>query len=128
MRQTLKKYERLHGKKTVDRLFLQGNSFFSYPFIVYHQIVPTNGSFPICAALFSISKKKFPHAVQRNLLKRRMKEIFRKNKCLFYPIAVARQCNLHLAFVYVKNDLLDYATIEKKMTDAFKLLLAEMEK
>ena len=128
MRQTLKKHERLHGKTTIDNLFAEGISFFSHPFIVYRHLVPANGSSPVCAVLFSVSKKRFPHAVQRNLLKRRMKEVFRKNKYLFYPIAAAKQCNLHLAFIYAKTNLPDYATLEKKMTDAFKLLLTEMEK
>jgi ribonuclease P protein component len=117
MRQTFKKHERLHGKKTIDRLFLEGDSFFSHPFVVYRQLVPTTGSPPACAVLFSVSKRKFPRATQRNLLKRRMKEVFRKNKHLLHPFITSRQCNLHLAFVYIKNDLLDYATIEKKMTD-----------
>jgi len=128
MRQTLKKHERLHGKKTIDDLFAEKISFFSYPFIVCRRLVPANGSSPVCAALFIVSKKRFAHAVQRNLLKRRMREVFRKNKYLFYPIADAQQCNLHLAFIYAKTKLLDYATLEKKMTDAFKLLLTEMEK
>jgi ribonuclease P protein component len=127
MRQTLKKHERLHGKKTIDNLFSQGNSSFFHPFIVYRQIVPAvAGSSPVCAVLFSVGKKRFPHATQRNLLKRRMKEVFRKNKYLFYPFATSRHCNLHLAFVYVKNDLLNYATLEKKMLETFQHILSEM--
>ena len=127
MRQTFKKHERLHGKKTIDRLFLQGNSFFLHPFIVYHQIVPASGSAPVCAVLFSVGKKKFPHATQRNLLKRRMREAFRKNKHLLYPFTTARQCNLHLAFVYVKNDLLDYVRMEKKMIAVFDNIINNLQ-
>jgi ribonuclease P protein component len=127
MRQTFKKHERLHGKKTIDRLFLEGKSFFSHPFIIYQQIVPTAGSSPVCVVLFSVSRKKFPRAIQRNLLKRRMREVFRKNKHLFYNKITALQTNnLHLAFIYIKNDLLDYATIEKKMIEAFGHILSEM--
>jgi ribonuclease P protein component len=127
MRQTLKKHERLHGKKTVDRLFLEGKSFFSHPFIVYRHIVPATGSSPVCAVLFYVRKKKIPHATQRNLLKRRMKEVFRKNKHLFYPFTTSQQCNLHLAFIYIKNDLIDYAPIEKKMMGIFEQILSDVE-
>jgi hypothetical protein len=56
-----------------------------------------------------------------------MKEVFRKNKYLFYPFATSQHCNLHLAFVYVKNDLLKYATLEKKMLETFRNVLSEME-
>ena len=119
MRQTLKKHERLHGKKNIEQLFLHGKSFFSHPFIVHHQTVPaTAGSLPVCAVLFSVSKKKFPHATQRNLLKRKMKEAFRKNKQVIYNKIMTSQTNdLHLAFIYVNNEILDYARIEKKMIE-----------
>ena len=121
MRQTFKKHERLHGKKTIDQLFLRGNSCFSHPFVVYHQTVTTTASSPVCAVLFSVSKKKFPHATQRNLLKRRMREAFRKNKHLFYnKITMLQTDSLHLAFIYVSNEILDYALIEKKMTEAIE--------
>jgi len=128
MRQTFKKHERLHGKATIDRLFLQGNSFFSHPFIIYHQIVPaTTDHTPVCAVLFSVGKKKFPHATQRNLLKRRMREVFRKNKHLFYAFTESRKCTLHLAFIYVKTDLLKYASLEKKMIDALKHIINALQ-
>ena len=128
MRQTLKKHERLHGKITIDRLFLKGNSFFLHPFIVYYQIVPTtNDSSPACSVLFSVGRKKFPHATQRNLLKRRMREVFRKNKQPFYTFTTSRRCNLHLAFIYVKTDLLNYASLEKKMIDVFKHIINNLE-
>jgi len=119
MRQTLKKHERLHGKKTIDQLFLHGKSFFSHPFVVYHQTVPATGSPPTCAVLCSVSKKKFPHATQRNLLKRRMREAFRKNKQLIYnKITTPQTNNLHLAFIYTHHEIFNYAQIEKKMMEA----------
>jgi len=124
MRQTFKKYERLHGKTTIDCLFSQGKSFFLHPFIVYHQIVPTTGSSPLFTVLLSVSKKKIPHATQRNLVKRRMREAFRRNKDLFYNKITALQTNsLHLAFVYISNEILSYALIEKKMMEAVSVLL-----
>ena len=129
MRQTLKKHERLHGKKTIDQLFLQGDSFFSFPFIVYYQIVPTTDVLPVCAALFSVSKKRFPHATQRNLLKRKTREIFRKNKHLLYNKIPALQTNnLNLAFIYAKNDVLNHATLEKKMIETLEQIVLTVEK
>ncbi|MCL2510764.1 MAG: ribonuclease P protein component [Bacteroidales bacterium] len=123
MRQTFKKHERLHGKTTIDRLFLQGKSFFSHPFIVYYQTVPQTGTSPVCAVVFSVGKKKFPHATQRNQLKRKMREAFRKNKHQLYPFATSQQCNLHLAFIYVKTEMLRYATLEKKMLTTFEHII-----
>ena len=121
MRQTFQKHERLHGKKNIDQLFLHGKSFFSHPFVVYYQTVPVTDASPVCAVLFSVSKKKFPHATQRNLLKRRMREAFRKNKHLVYNKITTLQTDcLHLAFIYIHNEILDYALIEKKMVEAFR--------
>jgi len=123
MKQTLKKHERLHGKITIDCLFSQGKSIFSFPFVVFYQVVSTTVYSPLCTVLFSVSKKKISHATQRNLVKRRMREVFRKNKHLLYSKISALQSNsLHLAFVYISNEILTYSQIEKKMMEAVSVL------
>ena len=126
MRQTLKKCERLRGKTTIDRLFANGKSFFHYPFIIQYALVPAGVGVPACAVLFSVGKKKIRHAVKRNLLKRLFREAYRKNKGLVYQAINPGVTALHLAFVYVKNDICDYAFMEKKVTEALNKLAEEL--
>jgi ribonuclease P protein component len=79
MNSQLPKNERLHSKKLIKELFDKGSSFFLYPFKVMVldiniDIQETN------QVLFSVSKKKLKKAVDRNLIKRRMREAYRLNK------------------------------------------------
>jgi ribonuclease P protein component len=127
MKQTLKKHERLHGRNTIKQLFLQGNSFFYYPFFVHYQTIPATDFPPACAVLFSVRKRKIRFAVRRNVLKRRMKEVFRKHKHLFYNIITPQACNLNLTFAYVSGEMLNYATIEKKMLNAFERIINNLQ-
>lgn len=123
MRQTLRKHERLHGKTTIDRVFSEGNSFFSYPFVVYFQPVPVGEMPPTCSALFSVSKKKIRPAVGRNLVKRRCKEAYRKKKHLIYDLINTKNISLRVAFIWVHNEAYAYRFIEKNMDKALHQLI-----
>lgn len=126
MRQTFKKRERLRGKTTIDRLFVQGKSFFYYPFIIQYSLAPATEEHSVCAVLFSVSKKKVRHAVQRNLLKRLFREAYRKNKEGVYRVIESKKTNLHLAFIYLKREPCDYTFMEKKVTEALNKLITEL--
>ncbi|EMS31798.1 Ribonuclease P protein component [Mariniradius saccharolyticus AK6] len=105
------KGERLHSQKLIKELFDKGSSFFLFPFKVLvlnvpSEIIGTN------QALFSVSKKKFKKAVDRNLVKRRMREAYRLHKHL---IPATEPDKKLIAFIYVSSDILTFQTIEAKM-------------
>src|ERR1700722_14129384 len=76
---TLKKEERLCNKKLIDGLFHNGSSFLCYPFKASWMLTDATQQFP-AQILFSVSKKRFKRAVDRNLIKRRMREAYRLHK------------------------------------------------
>lgn len=121
---TFSKEERLCSKRLIDNLFRNGSSFFIYPYrIVFLRVDELQ---PPVQALLSVSKRRFRHAVHRNLLKRRMREAYRlqKNEWL-YPALENRPFGLALAVQYVGKEVLDYATMYKRMAGVLKRLEEE---
>lgn len=107
MNQTLSKNERLHSKKSIKELFDKGSSFFLYPFKVLH-LDHHQGSIETNQVLFSVSKKKLKKAVNRNQVKRRIKEAYRLNKHLLSNVKAKK----NIALIYVSSDIPPFKKIE----------------
>src|ERR1700761_4478123 len=117
---TFKKEERLCNKKLIDGLFHSGSSFLCYPFKVSWLVVEQPGTYP-AQIVFSVSKKRFKRAVDRNLIKRRMREAYRLNKQEhLYNALLSKEKNIVLSLGYVAKDIVDFDLANKKM---LKLLI-----
>ncbi|WP_207533950.1 ribonuclease P protein component [Desertivirga arenae] len=117
-----RKEERLCSKKLLDELFHNGSSFLVYPFRVVHLPLSSSGN-PPSQIVIGVGKRKFKHAVDRNLLKRRIREAYRLNKEeLLYNFL--RENNLQLIFSihFVGKEIADYTFIEKKLKVALSQL------
>lgn len=112
---TLKKQEILRSKKNIQELFDNGSSFFLYPFKVYFLVEPnlkTNG------VLFSVSKKYFKRAVDRNLIRRRMREAYRLNKSIL-KAGRTESYSISMALIYISKFKLPFNDIEFKLKQVF---------
>jgi ribonuclease P protein component len=129
-RETFDKSERLCSTKVIASLFESGNIFYSSLFKVVWGRSPVTLPGPAQVA-FSVSKKGYRLAVTRNLIKRRMREAYRKNKKTLYEHLSSE--NIQIAFVVIlkRNAVPDYLTIEKSMKEMIKkfiILIKENEK
>ena len=104
------KEERLSSKKSIKELFSKGSSFFVYPF----KVIYFSGTTPVTQVLFTVPKKSFKKAVDRNLIRRRVKEAYRLNKHIILPDQ-EKSLSLSIAFIYVAKDILPYKQIETKL-------------
>ncbi len=120
---TFTKQERLTGKTTLDRVFSSGESFFYYPFRLAYLSVEEQ-DFP-CRLLVNVPKRLHKTAVNRNLLKRRIREAYRLQKNDFYE--QLGNSKIQLAILYSAKEVLDYKTISEKLMDAENMLIRKLE-
>ena len=111
MAQTFTKNERLCSFNEINSLVKDGAVLFHYPFRVVYQI---KGEQQVTKILTSVPKKNFKRAVHRNLLKRRLRESYRKNKELL--LLSDGKC-ANIMFVYVAKEILEYRYIETRLTE-----------
>ena len=119
---TLKKEERLCNKKLIDELFHNGSSFLCYHFKVSWLPVNMAQAFP-CRVLFAVPKKRYKRAVDRNLLKRRMREAYRLNKEQhLYTVLHESDKKIVFSIGYIGKEINGYELIEKKMLKLLSVL------
>lgn len=129
---TFRKEEHLTGKKNFEELISKGVSFYVFPFRVVFLLsvnetisdddketkVVYNARLGI-----SVPKRKFGSAVDRNKIKRQLREAYRKNKdILLYPVLRAKNMNCSLLFIYTHNLILETRAVELKTVNVLKKL------
>ena len=79
--------------------------------------------------LFSVSKRRYKHAHDRNLIKRRMREAYRLNKQQhLYDVLNSSNKNIVLSVGYIGKDITDHDFTEKKMLKLLTQLCVEIAK
>lgn len=143
LRHTFKKSERLTNKKTFDQLFSSGKSIIVSPF----RLVWMESTMPLTPLSLlpspkgeglgvrrgeaqlgiSVPKKSFARAVDRNTLKRRIREAYRKNKRLLYEVLQKKNLTIALMVIYIAKEELPYSEIEKKMVVSLQKMIVQIQ-
>jgi len=122
--QFFKKQERLCSKVLIDSLLEKGKSFTLLPFKVVWQNAENSKS-PV-KVIITVPKRNFKKAVDRNKLKRRVREAYRKNKEQYlYQLLDGKAINV--LFIYIAKEQLEYKEIELKLKEALQRLTTNLK-
>jgi len=124
---SFRKDEILRSKKLIDRLFAEGTSFFIYPFKIFWLTTPMEIHFP-AQILITVGKRSFKHAVDRNRIKRQIKEVYRQNKQQLYDHMAKNKRQCVMAIIYTANVHLPTEELEIKIKAVIKRLYTEIDK
>jgi ribonuclease P protein component len=124
MKYTLGKLERLKSKKLIERLYQDGSSVKTFPLRMMFLQTKHTSDFP-CQVGVSVAKRNFKLAVDRNRIKRLMRETYRLQKEIVYD-------NLEMPYVfmisYIGKEEVKYEELFSKMNKLLTLFVEETKK
>jgi ribonuclease P protein component len=107
------KKERLCSRRQINELFQKGSTntktVMVYPFRVVYS---PGANYTANTMLVSVPKRNFKKAVERNRIKRQVKEAYRLNKTL-----LPANAHLNMAFLYTARELPNYENIVQKLRE-----------
>ncbi len=124
---TLNKTERLSSRKIIAGLYESGFFVAKYPIRINYQFTELPVQDMRLQAMFSVSKRKFSRAVDRNRIKRLLREVYRHQKHQLYSRLEEKQLKLAIGVIFTGNQLLDYWQMETAFNKTYKKLLQAIE-
>ncbi len=124
MKFTLRKQERLKSRKLIEKLYTDGKSVKAYPLRMMYLQTQHTSNFAVQAG-FSVPKRNFKKAVDRNSIKRLLRENYRLQKAIVYN-------NIDKPYVfmisYLGKEQKSYQEIAVKMDKLLHLFVQETKK
>jgi ribonuclease P protein component len=124
-RNTFPLKEHLKSKSVIDRLYAEGASVTSYPLRAVFLEQSADKQEPTAAILISVAKRRFRHAVDRNLMKRRIREAYRTEKHQFVESLENNNLKMAVAILYIDTKKSSTLFLRKKMGKLLSSILSK---
>jgi ribonuclease P protein component len=124
MKFTYKKKERLKNPKLIEKLFLEGKSISVFPFRLIYLETTFEDSSKIKTGV-SVSKRNFKKAVDRNRIKRLLREAYRLNKPEYFNNITTSYA---LMILYIGKGITDFDSVNSKLKLLFSTFLEKISK
>lgn len=124
---SLRKTEKLKGKKAVSELFGPAKkSIKAFPLKAFYVILNNDSNNHIKFGV-TVPKKKFKRAVDRNRIKRLLRESIRLNKHVVIETIKSHHVSVNVMLIFHGNEILPFKEIEKSVIDLFNSLNKTIE-
>jgi ribonuclease P protein component len=126
MNERLGKSYKLKSKIIIESLYNDGELVKQFPFLAKFckQELPSKEVFQV---VFSVSKRKFKKAPDRNRIKRLMRETVRKNKHALEDYLKNRDEQLALFLIYTNTEIMTYEEMNRKIVLLFERLITQLK-
>ena len=127
---TLNNRERLKSRKQIEQLFKEGEKISIFPLHVYYQFseLTTNDSELSTRFGVGVSSRNFKRAIDRNRIKRLIRESYRLLKLDFSDVIKRNKQQLNMFIIYTGKELPDYKFIYNKVAIALQKISETIEK
>lgn len=124
---TFNKLERLKSRKLIEHLFSKGKSLSVFPFKVLYNFLELSTGTNLQAGV-TVSSRNFKKAVDRNRIKRIMREGYRLQKVPLLDALHERNLQLAVFFIYTGKEIPEFAEVNQKMETVVNKLVEIISK
>ena len=119
------KKQKICSHYAIERLFANGKSISEKPFRVIWNFEENRDNVSL-KSLIVVSKKRVKSAVERNIVKRRIKEAYRIQKKKLELFLETNNLQLNLAIIYQEEEIIDYKSLEQKINLLLNRLISKI--
>ena len=117
------KTEKLKSRKLVEELFARGKSLHLFPIRISYKFLPLlDNEKTILQVGVSVSKRNFKKAVDRNRIKRLLREAYRLQKQELIKVLKEQEKKGYVFFIYTDKQIPPYPIVFNTMTKCLEVL------
>ena len=124
-RNTFPLKEHLKSKSIIERVYAEGSSATAFPLRAVFLEQDSDMQEPTATILISVAKRRFRHAVDRNLMKRRIREAYRTSKHGFIEALQNNGKKMAVAIIYIDTKESSTEFLKRKMEKLLNTILSK---
>jgi ribonuclease P protein component len=117
--------EKLKGRKLYEHVFSQGKSFTVFPIKIFYLQPDVLLDFPVKVGI-GVSARNFKKAVERNRIRRLVREAYRTEKLLLHKYLKEHNRQVIVFLLYTDKTLPDLTTLKMKIPLIFEQLIKRL--
>jgi ribonuclease P protein component len=119
------KFEKLKSRKQIELLFAKGKSISAFPVKVFYLPVEHTPMHPVQVGV-GVSARNFKKAVDRNTIKRRLREAYRIHKLPLHQHLLTEQKSVAVFILWIDKQIPTTAALQELMPTVVEKLIKQL--